>query len=152
MYWVSGSIYIHELDTDIEKESNVMLKLFYDKRSRAGGVDLGFYLLYAPSVTIKEYDGGGDLVEFGLSFKTDFDLQDGMLARPGLNLGYRTLNSSQIETIRGLGVNLSVQVMKPKVSSTPFFEVGFLSQPSGGNTDSDVTFAPILYIGGGIIR
>jgi hypothetical protein len=72
--------------------------------------------------------------------------------KPGLHIGYRVvhlntdLNISYKDT-KGLAVNASAQVMlllKSRVN--PYFELGFLAQPAGGNPDTDLTFAPIVYL------
>ena len=48
----------------------------------------------------------------------------------------------------GLAVNLSVEFQYHLANSPaiPFLDIGFLSQPTGGNSDADVTWAPIFYL------
>jgi hypothetical protein len=46
----------------------------------------------------------------------------------------------------GLGLNLGVEFQYDMgFAFMPFAEVGFLSQPWGGNEDTDITYDPILY-------
>lgn len=82
------------------------------------------------------------MYEFGV-YKTVVFLSPTVAFKPGLNVGYRSLTSSDLNgDADGLGVNLSLELQ---------FDAGFLCQPAGGNADQDITRAHIIYGAGGIV-
>ena len=86
------------------------------------------------------------MTEFGPSFK--FKINAGKVVFvPSLYIGYRSYEGDAGEA---LGLNLSVKVQYPLEKIVPFVDIGFLSQPAGGNDDTDITFSPVFIIGGGI--
>lgn len=51
---------------------------------------------------------------------------------------------------KGLGIGGLVEVAFPMTPQADFLsEIGFITQPAGGNDDFDLTFGPIFYIVGG---
>ena len=65
-------------------------------------------------------------------------------------MGYRIISSDVTDDLDGLGINLSVELQKQLETFVASGEIGFLSQPSGGNEDVTFEFAPIFYLGVGI--
>lgn len=150
-YWMSGDIELGTFGITAEKPAGFVAKFSYDSVS-ADGNSFGLFIHYAPTVEL-EWRGisdSGTMTEVGLSLKTILNPGSDMLMKPGLNLGYRTFNASNLETVTAFGVNASLQMIPQNNGSKAFFDVGFLTQPNGGNSDTTVTFGPILYLGGGL--
>jgi hypothetical protein len=109
-----------------------------------------FLMLAAPSVTVLGDDYGVTVTTLGATIKGRFTLQNGMQLRPGLAIGYQMINTDapSAEGTKGLDVGGIFEIVKPFANSKNALvgEVGFITQPSGGNSDSDVTFGPIFYL------
>ncbi len=79
----------------------------------------------------------------------------GLQFRPGLAIAYQMMTveagSTDVDDIEGLGLaflgELAVPV-SPQVNALA--HVSFISQPVGGNSDRDVTFAPMPDLAVGI--
>jgi hypothetical protein len=67
---------------------------------------------------------------------------------PGLALAYQmTFAKTYDETVKGFSPGAFVELVFPAGSEIRgAAEVGFISQPWGGNADFDVTFGPIVYV------
>lgn len=109
-----------------------------------------FLMLAGPSVTVLGDDYGVTVTTLGATMKGRFTLQNGMQLRPGLAIGYQMINTDApgAEGTKGLGVGGLFEVVKPlaNVKNALVGELGFITQPSGGNSDVDVTFGPIFYL------
>jgi len=103
--------------------------------------------IYA-SIGAPWYDGFEEtsMTEFGPTLKWKFDINEFKII-PSLYIGYRSYEG---EAGDGLGLNLSLKAQYPQEGFIPFVDFGFLSQPAGGNDATDITFAPVFIIGGGI--
>lgn len=104
--------------------------------------------------------------EIGGAIKPCFRAGDNLVFKPGLEFGYRRMSSDleisyyygfyESETVRfgdahGLGLNGSLEVvMRTHGPVSPSLTLGMLSQPVGGSEDTEVSFAPVLYICGGV--
>jgi hypothetical protein len=115
---------------------------FFDTFSKNFGI--GFYV----NIGSPWYDGNGEtfMVEFGPSVKWRIDLNK-VVVVPAIYIGYRSYEDPAGE---GLGLNLSIKAQFPQDTFIPFIDVGFLSQPVGGNDDTDATFSPVLIFGAGV--
>ncbi|MBN2424546.1 MAG: hypothetical protein JXR46_14005 [Calditrichaceae bacterium] len=144
-YWLSGDISVEGGTT--EKDGSFLLRTFADFYLMPK-LAMGVYFNFAP---YSQNDIDVTLYEFGGSIKPKFMLDKDLALKPGLNIGYR-LSSSDLELfeIDALGLNLSVELQKQMDNMLIHGEFGFLAQPAGGNEWADVTFAPIIYFGGGI--
>jgi len=144
-YWFGGNVVIQGVDVD--KDGAFLLRLFADSYL-VPKLAFGGYFNFSP------YSQAGvsiTMFEFGASIKPKFILAPDLAIKPGLNLGYRfTTSDFGPAEISAFGINLSVEVQKSLSSVIVFGEFGFLAQPSGGNSDVEVTFAPIFYVAGGI--
>ena len=93
------------------------------------------------------------MMEFGGSLKGRFILGHGAVAvKAGVNIGYRMFTSGQerMDKVSAFGIGPSIEVQLATGSIVaPHIEIGFLSQPSGGNEYTDITFSPIFYLGAG---
>ena len=68
-----------------------------------------------------------------------------------LGVGYRSVSSDEFDdSIQGLALNCLIELTKPMVTRDLIFSFGFISQPTGGNEDITVTWAPIFHLGVGI--
>jgi len=140
----SSEIYIDDVAVDSESGPLVVAKLDGFIVPRAS---LGLQGLIAlPSIG----DEGVTLLNAGATLKLHYEIGSARL-RPGLALSYQRISSERFEPIQGfspgafveLGLAFSEQV-------TSLIEVGFLSQPNGGNEDSTVTFGPTWYLAFGV--
>jgi len=109
----------------------------------------GFVLLSGPSVTVLGDDYGVTVTTLGATVKGRFTLGNGMQLRPGLAIGYQMISTDAVdEGTKGLDVGGIFEIVKPLANSKNALvgEIGFITQPSGGNEDVDVTFGPIFYL------
>lgn len=141
--WLPGTIDIDGFDFD--KDAGFLLRAFADMYV-APKFAVGAYFNYTSS----EVEGlDATSVEFGMALKPRFFLSPDISVKPGLNIGYRnsSIDIPASDNVDGLAVNLSVELQYHLGTGLiPFLDIGFLSQPTGGNSDSDVTWAPIFYI------
>lgn len=144
-YWMSGDVTAG--GGTGEKESSFLLRGFVDAYLMPKFA-MGAYLNFSP---IDQYGYSITMIEFGVSLKPRFFMNDEFAIKPGLNIGYRTLSGEDEEAeADGLGVNLSVEVQKAMETMILSFEGGFLSQPVGGNEWVSISWAPIMYLGVGL--
>jgi len=94
------------------------------------------------------YDGFEEtfMIEFGPALKWKFNINKIVLI-PSLYIGYRSYEGDAGD---GLGLNLSVKAQFPQEKFIPFIDIGFLTQPAGGNDATDITFSPVFILGGGV--
>ena len=82
-----------------------------------------------------------------ISFIPELPRLKGIQLRPGVVLAYQSTTGDAFDDLTGLNVGLSFDVVFPlKGFNAIVGELGFMTQPSGGNEDADVTWAPIFYI------
>ena len=66
---------------------------------------------------------------------------------PGLSIGFRYFGVEITDDIVGLGINLGFDLrLRFSDRYDVWLEPGFVTQPAGGNSDTDVTFGPIGYV------
>ena len=94
------------------------------------------------------YDGYEEIamVEAGPAFSWRLQVEPFVVV-PTLYFGYRHYGDDAGD---GLGINVSLQARYPRGRYTPFLDVGFLTQPTGGNDDTDITFSPVFTLGAGL--
>ncbi|PKL16099.1 MAG: hypothetical protein CVV49_17995 [Spirochaetae bacterium HGW-Spirochaetae-5] len=155
--WLPGTIDVEGVSLD--KTAGPLFRAFADAYLMPKFA-VGAYFNYS-SATL-EYgtlSASADFYEFGIALKPRFFASPVVAVKPGLNIGYRKSTRERLpgeslyaETDSdGLGLNLSVEIQYLIDSDyIVFFEGGFLSQPTGGNADASVTWAPIIYIAAGI--
>ena len=145
-FWLSGTINVEGYDAD--KDAGLLFRGFVDSIV-VDKICVGGFLNIAPSVTVE--GESGRMYEIGGAFKYRTMIKD-MPFKIGIGLGYRKMESDLTDDIDGLGVNASAELQfNINKNFKPFAELGFLSQPSGGNSDYEVTWAPIIYLGGGLV-
>jgi hypothetical protein len=143
-FWLSGTIDVEGVDAD--KDSSFLLRAFADMYVTPKFA-IGAYINYSPT----EVEGvESSATEFGMAIKPRFFMSPEISIKPGLNIGYRALSADEefADDVDGLAVNLSIEGQYHMEDSLviPFVDIGFLSQPTGGNDFADITWAPIMYI------
>jgi hypothetical protein len=150
--WLGGNLSLHEWGIKREKNAGFLLRTFYDAYL-AEKIAVGLFFNYSP-MTSPASSHSATMIEFGGSIKPRFPLGDGSAVfKPGLNIGYRMYSSESdvMDKAKGLGINASLELQFDiKSIIAPYIEIGFLSQPVGGNDVTGMSYAPIIYIGGGI--
>jgi hypothetical protein len=151
--WFGGNVRIVDYDIKTNKNPGFLLRAFYDAYV-VEKLAVGAYVNFSP-VSVEWYSTTATIYEFGGAIKGRFPLGDGsMVIKPGLNIGYRMISSDdyRIDKSDALALNASVEIQfNTKNIFVPFFEIGFLAQPVGGNDYTNITFPPIIYFGGGVV-
>ena len=94
-----------------------------------------------------------DVTTLGTTIKAHFLPFGRFFIRPGLALGYQMISygSGSFDDTQGFDVGFVGEFGHPITDSMDFVgEVSFISQPTGGNADSDLTFGPILFFAAGL--
>ncbi|HUS64776.1 MAG TPA: hypothetical protein VMZ28_09555 [Kofleriaceae bacterium] len=137
-------------DLDFDTESGLFVM---------GGVDaamgprlsIGGFLFYAS--TGIEDGPDAHITTVGGTIKGRFTAGKAEI-RPGAAVGYQMMGGEAFDGTddsKGLGIGGLVEVAFPMTTQADFLgELGFISQPTGGNDDVDLTFGPIFYIVGGV--
>ncbi len=148
-FWLPGTVNVE--GTDVDKTAGILLRVFVDSYIAEKFCVGAFLNLAKPTFEYGSISESGDMYEFGVALKY-VTMLNTMRFKMGLNIGYRKINNDLLDdAIEGLGVNLSAELQfNPQADIIPFIEGGFLTQPSGGNEDVEVTWSPILYFGGGV--
>jgi hypothetical protein len=107
----------------------------------------GLYLQYQ-SVGVENSNETGSVFGVGAAIKARFAVADSFALRPGLNIGYQHGSwSGSTGTTTGLGVGALVEaVVALSRGLNGLIQIGFTTQPAGGNKDIDLTWAPIFYL------
>ena len=131
---------------DIDVDSGLALALNID--SAVGEkLAVGGFLFYAQT-GIGEGDGGVDatVATIGATIKGRYK-SGKMEFRPGVALGYQTISPDEGDSLAGFDIGAMVEIATPLGPKADFVgELGFITQPAGGNDDVDVTFGPLFYI------
>lgn len=147
--WTGGTVTIEDLDVD--KDPGLLFRGFADAYLIPKFAVGCFFNYSSVDASYESYSASGDIYEFGISMKPRFFISPVVAIKPGLNLGYRKGQLEGQDSITGLGINLSVELQyMMDADYILFFEGGFLSQPTGGNADVSVTWAPIIYFSAGL--
>ena len=140
----AGEYYVAEFDVYQGTGSGLMLHTFYD-HFVAEHFGLGVFFSFSrPELNF--FEEPASYTEVGLALKPRFFLGDNFTVKPGLNLGYRVINESFIEDpVTGLGIDLTTEIQFNIAGAfKPYVDLGFITQPTGGNEDSDITFGPVF--------
>ena len=144
-YWMSGDVDISGYTA--QKDGSFLFRVFTDAYLMPK-LAMGVYFNFSP---IGQEGIDFNILEFGGSIKPRFFVKEDIAIKPGINFGYRITTSDYEEAeTDGFGLNLSIEIQKALDSLILSFEGGFLAQPTGGNEWIEFTWAPIMYIGGGI--
>jgi hypothetical protein len=110
-------------------------------------LSMGLFLLYTP-MKAKDYDKNSNLFSVGMTIKPRFTLGDVAQIRPGIAIGYNHIkNDDMDDPSNGLNIGFQIEVSKMIQENLGIVgELGFVSQPVGGDGNYDLTFPPIFYI------
>jgi len=111
-------------------------------------LSMGGYFFYSGT---SEAESGEDLsaniMSIGGTLKGRFALRSGVQLRPGVIFAYQITTGDAFDDVNGLNVGFTFEAVFPlKDYNAIVAELGFTTQPSGGNADADVTWAPIFYL------
>lgn len=147
-FWLGGDISIGSMTW--EKDASFMFRGFYDAYLMEK-LSMGLYLNLEP---VSEDGGDVFFYDMGFSIKPRFFINEDLVMKPGINIGYRGGSSDHPfwEDPQGMAINVSLEFVKALESISFLIDTGFLTQPIGGSgTGFDVQWAPIVYIGGGFV-
>jgi hypothetical protein len=146
---LAGEVYLAEFDTWLDTDTSLLVRLTYDS-FQIPSLGFGGFLNFA---SVGVADESGTMVTIGGAIKPRWYLgaAKDQTIDVGLNLGYRSVSSDAFtEDVSGLALNLSAEYMKPLGDRQLIVDVGFITQPTGGNDATDVTWDPIFYLTAGI--
>lgn len=143
-YLFEGEVYLWEPNVYGSAGETFLLKADYVGYF-SDYVGLGGYVSYGNPW----YDGLETVTmsELGVEFITRFKTGDQFLFKPSVCLGYRSFGSGGG---KGFAVNLAAALQYSGEKVKPYLELGFISQPAGGNSSTDITFSPIFQTSVGI--
>ena len=140
-------LYFHEINQERYVGDTFLLKADASYFPNSFSKRFGFGAYYAFSEPFYAFYDVVTMHEFGLAFKAKFSASRMIMIVPTVYVGYRSYDG---EAGEGLGLNFSTIFQFPMKNITPFVDVGFMTQPAGGNDESDITYSPVFIIGGGI--
>lgn len=148
----SDEVYASDFNVNVTQNGTFLARLFADFFLMPK-FSMGVFVNFAPT-SYGESSETATMLEFGGSLKARFVVARGAVAiKAGVNLGYRLYMSDfkYADAVKGFGIGPSIEVQFAVGSEVaPHVEIGFLSQPAGGNSYTNVTFPPIFYFGGGL--
>jgi hypothetical protein len=147
--WLGGEMSIGSRSPD--KDAGFLVRAFYDEYLMEK-LGVGAYINFSP-VSLALANNSETMFEIGVSIKPRFPLGTGSsVLKIGLNIGYRMITMpSPSKGVDAMGLNFDAEVQfDTKSNFVPYIEIGFLAQPVGGTGAIDVSFAPIIYFGGGV--
>jgi hypothetical protein len=108
---------------------------------------MGLYFTYC-SMAVEDSDIKTSLISVGGTIKPRFMLSENLQLRPGLAFGYNAMKNDQMkDASNGLNVGMQIELTTKLQDGVGFVaELGFISQPTGGNDDGDITFPPIIFL------
>ena len=131
----------YDADTDMGWIANMAVDAMLAEKLSMGG-----YLFYS-GLTAEGSDEGANILGIGGTIKARFTLKGGTQIRPGVILAYQITSGNVFDDVTGLDVGFTGEVAFPlKDKKAIVAEIGFTSQPSGGNSDVSVTWSPIFYL------
>jgi hypothetical protein len=135
---------------DAEPDTNVgLIGRFAMDAMVAPKLSVGAYASFA-STSFRGSDIGARSYGFGATLKGHFALGPAQV-RPGLALAFQISDIDQSDSVNGLGAGAFLETAYPVVPRMNLvLHAGFLTQPTGGNSNVDVTWAPIFYFATGL--
>jgi hypothetical protein len=135
------SIQGFEVDTDMGWIANAAFDALLAEKISMGG-----YFFYA-GTSPEGSDQTANIMTIGGTIKARFTLKGGTQIRPGVIFAYQMTTGEVFDDVNGLNIGFTGEVAFPlKNKNAIVTEIGFTSQPAGGNSDVDVTWAPIFYL------
>ena len=125
-----GTVTVEGYDADLDMGwiANLAIDALLAEKVSMGG------FVYYSGVTPEELDESANILGLGGTIKGRFTLKGGTQIRPGLVLTYQMTSGDAFEDVKGFGVGFTGEVVFPlKDFNAIVAELGFISQPSGGN-------------------
>lgn len=141
---------------DADTEMGFTLKAYFDQFV-SPMFSVGVYGQYSSTtITIGNSELDGYMYEFGLTFKPKFMISPTVAVKPGLEIGYRKSDrealADETTDADGLALNMAAELQFMLDNGYILgLTLGFIAQPTGGNDEADVTWAPIWYAMAGIV-
>ena len=155
-----GDVYVSLHGDDVDRNANIMIRGFIDSYV-VPKLALGAYVNFGTLNLEEDIDigfwgedeeyriekSGVVILELGGAIKHRFIASPNVAIKPALNIGYRRFfGETDFSTWNALGINGSCEFQyRIGTNLLGYLEAGFLSQPSGGNVDTDITFDPTFY-------
>ncbi len=137
-----GTVTIEDVDWDTGTgfQGRIAADFFLGNR-----LSMGPYLQFA-STSLTELDYGVSMLGIGGTIMGHFGNVSGGHFRAGVALGYQMsdIDAPGGEDVTGFGVGPILEYAHPVGGASVFGHLSFITQPSGGNTDVDVTWGPIF--------
>jgi len=145
---MEGEMYADPPDEYYDTDSGLMFQLNLETML-AEKLSAGVFYLRASTGA---YEEKATINTYGVTLKAHINRNSNVRIRPGIAIGYQTIDLGfGGDDITGLDIGGFIEVAFSKIGENDLIaELGFITQPAGGNKDSDVTFGPILYITGGM--
>jgi hypothetical protein len=130
---------------DVDTEMGWMIHGYFDGVV-APKLSLGGFILFA-GTSAADFDESANIITLGGTIKGRFKAGTSIYLRPGLALGYQMIGGDAFEDVKGLNISAIFELVKSLQNKNAIVgELGFITQPAGGNEDADVTFGPIFYL------
>lgn len=143
-YLSGGDVYVE--DFEVETSGGALATLAVDSIV-SSRLSLGLFAVAAKSDV---GDTGATISTVGATIKSRFGSATGTQFRVGLAFGYQRIaidDAEGMDPIQGFDIAPVLEVAFPSSGSMSFvLQASALSQPVGGNSDVEVTFAPIAYV------
>ena len=151
-YMFEGELYAAEIDQYFSVGETVLIRgefnhFLIDRFGIGAYYTLGFpfYSYFYEEVTMHEV---------GVVFKGRLNANDKFQIKPGLYAGYRAYSGEEFLGVgpgTGFGLNVTAAFqyqLNEKIK--PFIDLGIMTQPAGGNDESDITYGPTFQMSFGI--
>lgn len=130
---------------DVDTETGWIINTAYDAMV-AEKLSMGGYFFYS-GVTEEISGEGANIMAIGGTIKGRFPMRGGNQIRAGIILAYQMTSGDVFDDVEGLNVGFTGEFVFPLQNKKAVVtEIGFTTQPAGGNSDADVTWAPIFYL------
>jgi hypothetical protein len=144
-----GTVYVEPYDWDTGTGFGLSAALDYSIVPR---LSAGLFVQYT-SAGFSEIDVTGKTTGFGAALKVIVGDPKKTHFKVGATLLYQmnSLDGADVDDAHGLGVGAIAELLypvSPKVCAVG--QLGFTSQPSGGNSDATVTWGPLFFVGAGV--
>ncbi len=139
-----GEVYVEVVDQTVDSDAGAMLMVNVDalvgRRISMGG--------FAFRAAFDLGNTDTTITTLGGTLKARLDIGEIEL-RPGVAVGYQVVDvdESEVDDITGFDIGGFMEVSIPFVDAAHgLVELGFITQPSGGNDDGEITWGPIIYL------
>ncbi|MFZ2905787.1 MAG: hypothetical protein WAZ98_06265 [Cyclobacteriaceae bacterium] len=153
-YMFEGEGYAAYFDQYFSVGETILIRSEFDHYFSAMGNRFGFGAYYM--LGFPYYSYVYEVVtmhEFGLVLKGRLNAGEKLLIKPGIYTGYRSYSGGEYTTVgpgTGFGLNASLAFQFQTNGIKPFIDLGIMTQPAGGNDETDITYSPTFQINFGI--